>query len=77
LKADLSLLVKRTGFKDTRPLLLNSDTKKILQKLIEERYPIYANADITVETKDEPTFKTASNVMKALAKFLEKKNENA
>lgn len=71
LKADLDLLVKRTSFKDTRPLLLNYDSSKILQKLIDERYPIYAKADITVETKDEPTYKTAQNVLKSLAQFLE------
>ncbi|MDR1476530.1 MAG: shikimate kinase [Rickettsiales bacterium] len=73
LKADLPLLVKRTSFKETRPLLLASDSRKILQKLIDERYPIYAKADIAVETRDEPTFKTVANVMKALAKFLEAK----
>ena len=72
LKADLPLLVKRTSFKDTRPLLLNYDSSKILQKLIDERYPIYAKADITVETRDEPTFKTASNVIKALYNYIEK-----
>ena len=70
LKADLNLLVKRTSFKDTRPLLLNYDSTKILQKLIDERYPIYANADITVETKDEPTYKTTQNVLKALHNYL-------
>lgn len=72
LKADLPLLVKRTSFKDTRPLLLNYDSSKILQKLIDERYPIYAKADITVETRDEPTFKTASNVIKALCNYFDK-----
>ena len=76
LKADLDLLVKRTSFKDTRPLLLNYDSSKILQKLIDERYPIYAKADITVETKDEPTYKTAQNVLKSLAKFLNCEVEN-
>ncbi len=78
LKADLDLLVKRTSFKDTRPLLLNYDSSKILKKLIDERYPIYAKADIMVETKDEPTFKTVSNVIKALFNYLSKseKNEN-
>ncbi len=70
LKADLELLVKRTSFKDTRPLLLNYDSTKILQKLIDERYPIYANADITVETKDEPTYKTTQNVLRALYDYL-------
>ena len=76
LKADLELLVKRTSFKDTRPLLLNYNSTKILQKLIDERYPIYANADITVETRDEPTYKTAQNVLKALQNYLlcEEKN---
>lgn len=75
LKADLPLLVKRTSFKDTRPLLLNYDSSKILQKLINERYPIYAKADITVETRDEPTYKTATNVMKALYNYLEKEQK--
>ena len=70
LKADLNLFVKRTSFKDTRPLLLNYDSTKILQKLIDERYPIYANADITVETKDEPTYKTTQNVLRALYDYL-------
>ena len=70
LKADLSLLVKRTSFKKTRPLLLHYDSTRILKKLIDERYPIYAKADITVETKDEPTYKTAQNVLRALDDFL-------
>ena len=73
LRADLPLLVKRTSFKETRPLLLASDSRKILQHLIDERYPIYAGADISVETRDEPTFKTVANVMKAISKFLEAK----
>ena len=76
LKADLKLLVKRTSFKDTRPLLLNYDSTKILQKLIDERYPIYAKADITVETKDEPTYKTAQNVIKALENYLNNEEKN-
>ncbi|MDR3126008.1 MAG: shikimate kinase [Rickettsiales bacterium] len=72
LRADLDLLVKRTSFKDTRPLLLNHSPGEILQRLIDERYPIYAKADITVETRNEPTFKTADNVLAALAGFLRK-----
>ena len=76
LKADLQLLIKRTSFKDTRPLLLNYDSTEILKKLIEERYPIYANADITVETKDEPTYKTVQNVLKALYNYLENGEKN-
>jgi shikimate kinase len=72
LKADLELLVKRTSFKDNRPLLLDYNPSEILRRLMDERYPIYAKADITVETKNEPTFKTAGNVLSALSEFLGK-----
>lgn len=68
LKADLDLLVKRTNFRDTRPQLLNTDSKKILSQLISERYKIYADADITVETADEGLPKTLSKVVSAIRK---------
>jgi shikimate kinase len=68
LKADLDLLVKRTNFRDTRPQLLNTDSKKILSQLIDERYKIYAEANITVETADENLNKTLSKVVSAIKK---------
>jgi shikimate kinase len=74
LKADLNLLVKRTNFRDTRPQLLNADSKKILSTLIDERYKIYALANITVETADENLNKTLSKVMSAIRKFKNDKN---
>ena len=67
LKADLQLLEKRTGFRLTRPQLLVAEPSKILSKLIEERYPIYAKADITIETADEPRTKTLRKVIGAVA----------
>lgn len=70
LKADLDLLVKRTNFRDTRPQLLNADSKKILSQLIQERYKIYAEADITVETKDESLQKTLSKVIAAIEQYV-------
>ena len=72
LKADLQLLVKRTSLKNTRPLLLNDNPSKILNKLINERYPIYAESDIVVETKDEPAYKTIQNILIAIDGFLAK-----
>jgi len=68
LKADLDLLVKRTNFRDTRPQLLNTDSKKILSTLMEERYKIYAMADITVETADENLNRTLTKVIRELKK---------
>lgn len=66
LKADLDLLVKRTNARDTRPQLLHADSRQILAQLIEERYDIYAMADITVETKDENLRKTLEKVITAI-----------
>ncbi len=69
LRADLDLLVKRTGSRDTRPQLLNTDSRKILEQLISERYETYAQADITVETKDENLRKTLNKVLRAIEHF--------
>lgn len=76
LKADLELLVKRTNFRNTRPQLLHADSKKILGQLIDERYKIYALADITVETKDESLRKTLDKVVCAIQNYVEKREKN-
>lgn len=76
LKADLDLLVKRTNFRHTRPQLLNTDSKKILAQLIDERYDIYAMADIFVETKDESLRKTLDKVLCEIKNYLAKGNKN-
>lgn len=72
LRADLDLLVKRTGARDTRPQLLNTDSRKILQQLIDERYQTYALADIVVETKDEILRKTLGKVLSAIEEYSNK-----
>ncbi|MDE6478193.1 MAG: shikimate kinase [Alphaproteobacteria bacterium] len=72
LKADLELLVKRTNFRDTRPQLLNADSRKILAQLIDERYRTYALADITVQTRDESLRKTLGKVLTAIEKHQNK-----
>ena len=72
LRADLDLLVRRTGRRDTRPQLLNTDSRKILSQLIEERYNTYALADITVETRDENLRKTLSKVLSAIEDYSNK-----
>jgi len=54
LKAELLVLLERTGRRNTRPLLKTGDPKEILERLIEERYPIYAEADIVVESGEGP-----------------------
>ena len=51
LKATLNLLVNRTAGRTHRPLLARGNPRRILAGLIEERYPTYALADITVESQ--------------------------
>lgn len=51
LSADLDTLVERTARKpDQRPLLRDGDPRAILDRLMTERYPVYARADLTVDT---------------------------
>ena len=76
LKADLELLVKRTNFRNTRPQLINADSRKILGQLIDERYKIYAMADITVETRDESLRKTLGKVVAAIQNHTKQRKDN-
>ncbi len=50
LKAELDVLLERVSRRDTRPLLKSGDKGTILSRLMEERYPVYAGADITVDS---------------------------
>jgi len=54
LKADLDVLMERVSRRDTRPLLRAGDPREIMQRLIDERYPVYAGADITIESRNVP-----------------------
>jgi shikimate kinase len=70
LRADLDLLVRRTGRRNNRPLLKGKDRRVILQDLIDERYPVYAEADVVVDIDDSPPEVTTSRVAAAIAAFL-------
>ncbi len=67
LKAELKVLLKRVGRRDNRPLLAAGDPEKVMKRLIEERYPIYAGADLTVESRDVPHDVIVGTVIDALA----------
>ncbi len=66
LKADLELLARRIGRKDTRPLVRGKDPLEVLTALAEVRYPIYAEADIAVETGDTPHQEAVEAILAAL-----------
>lgn len=71
LRASLDLLIKRTQGRDHRPLLKTGDPREILGRLMEVRYPVYAEADIIVDTTDEPPDITVDLVADSLARSLE------
>lgn len=66
IRADLDLLVKRTSGRDHRPLLKTGDPREILSRLMESRYPVYAEADITVDSTDEPPEVTVAKIIQEL-----------
>lgn len=53
-KADLDVMLERTGKSDKRPLLKSGDPKEIMMRLMEVRYPIYQQAHIVVESHGGP-----------------------
>ena len=64
LRADLETLVARTARKrGTRPLLERGDPHDILAALMRERYPIYAEADHTVDSQVEPHESVIERIM--------------
>lgn len=69
LKADLPLLMKRVSKRADRPLLLNDDPQAVMQRLMDERYPIYAKADVIVESRDVQHTQMVNDVIKMLAKW--------
>ncbi len=69
LKADLPLLMKRVNKRADRPLLLNDNPQAVMQRLMDERYPVYAKADVTVESRDVQHTQMVNDVIKMLAKW--------
>ncbi len=66
LRADLEVLVKRIGRRSGRPLLKDGDPRDILKDMMETRDPVYAQADIAVDTGDEPPDVTVDQIVVAL-----------
>ncbi len=70
LNAEFDLLMKRVRRRPTRPLLQNPDPEGTLRRLMGERYPVYAKADVTVEARDAHYDAVVEDVMSALEKYL-------
>ncbi|WIY52505.1 shikimate kinase [Devosia sp. YIM 151766] len=71
LKADLDILFERVSRRSNRPLLKTTDPRATLEKLIADRYPLYADADVTVESRDVPQDNVAGDIVGALLNHLQ------
>ena len=67
LRADIDVLERRVTRKNDRPLLQGRDAHAVLSDLARERYPIYALADLTVESAESPHHLTVQAIIDALS----------
>lgn len=66
LRAELPVLMRRVAKRDTRPLLKSGDPEGVMRGLMAARYPIYAEANITVESRDVAHDVIVTDVIEAL-----------
>ncbi len=71
LKADLDVLMRRVRKRSTRPLLQNPDPEGTMRRLMELRHPVYATADITIDSHEAPHDKVVTELVKALQDWFE------
>jgi shikimate kinase len=66
LRADLDVLVQRVSRRSDRPLLNAGDPRAILAQLIEQRHPVYGEADITIDSGEGSPEATVSRAITGL-----------
>lgn len=66
LRAPVSVLLARTGRRETRPLLKSGDPRETLERLLQERTPIYAEADVTLDSEDGPHSQSVEKIVSVL-----------
>ena len=74
LKAEVDILFERVSRRSNRPLLKTANPRGTLEKLVEDRYPIYAEADVTVISRDVPQDVVAGDVIDAVLAYLKRQD---
>ncbi len=73
LKADVDVLLRRVAKrKSERPMLHTDDPSETLRQLLMAREPVYAQADLTVQSREGPHDAIVTEIMQALADLLDK-----
>ena len=74
LKADVDVLMERVQRRGNRPLLAAADPRGVMLDLIEKRYPVYAEADITIHSRHVRREVIAEEIIEALDRHLVRKS---
>jgi shikimate kinase len=66
LRADADIILRRVKRRADRPLLQTADPAATIGRLIEERHPVYQQADLTIASRDVPHEKIVEECVAAL-----------
>ena len=66
LRAPVALLLARIERRDTRPLLRSGNPRETLERLLHEREPLYAKADLVIDAQDGPHHTAVDVIVKTL-----------
>lgn len=69
IKAPVDVLMSRVKRRDSRPLLRTADPRGTLERLLTERAPVYAEADITIDSDDGPHAFAVDQILGALKEY--------
>ncbi|MEZ5852301.1 MAG: shikimate kinase [Hyphomicrobiaceae bacterium] len=69
LRAELAVLMRRVMKRDNRPLLKTADPETTMRNLMEVRYPVYAGADLVIDSREVPHDVIIAEIIAALARI--------
>ena len=65
------MLMRRVRKRSNRPLLQNPDPEGTMRRLMDIRYPVYAQADVTVMSHEAPHDRVVNEIIKLLSAWVE------
>lgn len=74
LKTDISTLHERVSRRNTRPQFSGSNKMEVIEQMVEECYPVFEKADITIESKDMEAHFVVDTILSKLKGFIENGN---
>lgn len=70
LRADIDVLHQRVSRRNTRPDLNVENKKEIIQKMMDQCYKVYAEADIIIESANDEVYYIVDTLLMRLKKFI-------